>query len=94
MPAPAFNPRLKAAILDILENQLRDNDPPETKATLERLLAQGIDPDEARRLIGCVIVGELFIVLKSSTAFDRERFTSRLALLPEMPWFDEEPDES
>jgi hypothetical protein len=74
--------------MDVLDNQLRDNDPPETRHTFERLKAEGIEDDEARRLLGCVIAGEIFAVMKTKQAFDRERFTSRLGMLPEMPWME------
>jgi hypothetical protein len=90
MKTPPFNPRLQAAIYDVLDNQLRDNNPPETKATLKRLLGQGIDRDEARRLIACVIVGEIFTLMKTNTPYDNKRFVSRLAGLPETPWLDDE----
>ena len=83
-------PQLKAAILEVLDNQLRDDDPPETRATLERLLASGIAPDEARRHIACVIAAEVFDVMRNGSPFDRERYISRLARLPEEPWFDDE----
>ncbi len=32
-----FNPHLQSAILEVVENQLAGNDPPETKKTYERL---------------------------------------------------------
>jgi len=91
MTEPAFNPKVQAALYDVLDNQLKDGDPPETRRTLERLLAAGIERDEARRLIACVIAGEIFSVLKTNMAFDRDRFVGRLSLLPEMPWMDDEP---
>ena len=40
------NPRLKASFLEVVENQLKANDPPETKQTLDRLVAQGISRDD------------------------------------------------
>ena len=87
---PRDRPVLRAALMDVLDNQIRDNDPPETRATLERLLALGIDREEARRLLGCVIASELFDVMKSNTPFDRKRFVTRLHSLPAMPWADEQ----
>jgi hypothetical protein len=87
---PRDRPMLRAALMDVLDNQLRDNDPPETRATLERLLALGSDREEARRLLACVIASEIFDVMKSNTPFDRERFVTRLHLLPAMPWADEQ----
>ena len=47
------NPHLNAAVMEVVENQLRDCDPPETKQTFDRLLAQGVCEREARRLIAC-----------------------------------------
>ncbi|MEI2610118.1 MAG: hypothetical protein V9G20_15960 [Candidatus Promineifilaceae bacterium] len=43
---------LKATTLEIVENQLRDNSPPETKVTYDRLLAKGYSDQEARELMG------------------------------------------
>jgi len=33
------NPHLKAAILQVVDNQILANDPPETKQTLDRLIS-------------------------------------------------------
>src|SRR4051812_29781149 len=85
-------PELGATILEVLDNQLRDDNPPETRQTLERLLKRGIDRTEARRLIACVIAAELFAVMKTGRGFDRERFVTRLHTLPAMPWDTMEED--
>jgi len=80
------NPRLKAAILEVVENQLRDNNPPETKQTYERLLQEGHSAKEAKRLIGCVVSSEIFDILKKQEAFNPARFVKALNKLPKMPW--------
>src|SRR4051794_28817784 len=89
------NPQLNAAIMEALDNQLRDNDPPETRQTLERLKASGIAEPEVRRLIACVLAAEIADVMKTHTPFNLERFVSRLNNLPAMPWddalYEEEP---
>jgi len=46
------NPRLKLLILQAVDNQLRANDPPETKQTLDRLISEGYSKKEAKELIG------------------------------------------
>ena len=89
MSTPAYNPMVQAALYDVLDTQLRDGDPPETRATFTRLLDEGVEEKEARRLIGCVIAAEIFAVMKSKKSFDRERFVGRLETLPEMPWLEE-----
>ena len=80
------NPHLKVAIMEIVENQLRDRDPPETKETLDRLLAEGHDEDEARRLIACVVVSEIFDIMKKCETFDATRYAQALASLPNLPF--------
>ena len=80
------NPHLKAAILQVVNNQIKANDPPETKQTLDRLLSEGHSEKEAKRLIGCVVSSEIFDVLKNQEEFDRERFVIALNRLPKSPW--------
>jgi len=47
----ADDPKLaRRAILDAVENQLRENSPPEANATLERLTAAGYSKADAKRL--------------------------------------------
>jgi hypothetical protein len=80
------NSALKRAILEVVNNQLERLDPPETKATYDRLVASGISDQEARRLIGCVISSEIFDVLKQQQPFDHARFVKALNKLPKLPW--------
>ena len=79
------NPYLKAAILEAVENQMRDNDPPETNQTYDRLLQEGHSEEDAKRLIGCVIVSEMFDILKKKQEFKLDRFIKALQKLPELP---------
>ena len=80
------NPYLKAAILEVVDNQISDNDPPQTRQTYERLLASGLEEPEARRLIGCVVVSEIFAILKKNEMFNLKRFVAALERLPKLPW--------
>ena len=80
------NPALKREILEVVNNQLERLDPPETKATYDRLIADGISDQEARRLIGCVVSSEIFDVLKLQQPFDHARFVKALNKLPKLPW--------
>jgi hypothetical protein len=77
---------LKHAIFETIQNQIQNNDPPETKQTLDRLLAEGFPEDEAMNLIGCVVTTEIFEVLKYQRPFNLERFVNALKRLPELPW--------
>ena len=89
MPNPA-NPRLRQAILDVVNNQLRDGDPPETADTLERLLREGYSREQAIELIGTVVVSEIFEVLKEGRPYDPVRFVAALRSLPRLPWESEQ----
>ena len=75
----------KAVILETVENQLRDNNPPETRQTYERLLAEGYSDKDARLLIGSIVVHQLYRVLKTRSPYNQEAFVADLARLPELP---------
>ena len=81
----ASNPHLRRAILEVVENQLRAGTPPETRATLERLMADGSSRANALEYIGCVVASEIFDVLKSGQPFDESRFVAALRALPRLP---------
>lgn len=77
------NPRVNATVLEVVDNQLRDLDPPETKATYDRLLAAGYDDGQAREMIGRVVLMEVLAVLQGGEPYDEQRYTAALARLPE-----------
>jgi len=80
------NPRLKAMIMEVVDNQLRANDPPETRFTLERLIAEGKSENEAKELIACVVTTEIFDIMKNKEEFDHQRYADALNKLPQLPW--------
>ena len=80
------NPMLTAAILEIVQNQLEAGNPPETKQTFERLVREGQAPEDAQRLIGCVVVSEIVAVLQRGEAYNEARFVAALQRLPQLPW--------
>jgi hypothetical protein len=82
------NERLHRAVLEVVDNQIRDLNPPATKETFDRLVREGHDVDEARRLIGCVVASEIFDVLKNLEPFDEKRFVAALHNLPTLPFDD------
>ncbi len=80
------NPRLKAIVLQIVEKQLEDNEPPETKATLRRLVGEGHEEDRAKELIGCVVTTVVYDVLKNEQKYNRIKYVNALNKLPQLPW--------
>jgi hypothetical protein len=84
------NPHLQAAIIEVVENQLRNDDPPQTRQTFKRHIEAGHSEKEAKRLIACVVSAEIFDVLKKNEPFNLDRFVKGLNKLPTMPWEEEE----
>ena len=79
------NPRLKAVFLEVVENQINDNDPPETRETLERLMAEGISEDDAKIYIAQAVCVEVWDTMKNGKEFDMERYVRNLHDLPAEP---------
>ena len=73
------------AIVEVIENQLRDNDPPEVMHTLDRLMAMGESRENAIRYIACALSIEIFETVKNRTPYDNERYTKNLKALPKLP---------
>ena len=78
--------RAGAEILLAVEKQLTENKPPQVAWTLERLLAEGIEREEALKYIACALSIEIFEVLKHGATYDEARYLRNLARLPELPW--------
>jgi hypothetical protein len=82
---PETNPQLAAAILAIVDAQLHDGTPPETRHTFDRLVAAGYTPEGARQLLAHVVVREIFTVMARGERYDAARFVAALQRLPALP---------
>jgi len=71
--------------VEIVDNQLRDYDPPETRHTFERLIAQGISEEDAKIYIAQAVCVEVYDVMKSKKPYNRERYIKNLERLPQEP---------
>ncbi|NUQ22352.1 MAG: hypothetical protein HUU34_00250 [Saprospiraceae bacterium] len=80
---------LKQSMLMAVENQLKSNNPPETTATLQRLMSEGYSRQAALELIASVLISEVFDVVESNEPYNENRYVSRLKQLPTLP-FDEQ----
>ena len=76
------NKYLKKDIEEILENQLKDEELPETKITYKRLIGLGYADFETRQLISQCIVAEIYDVIKEQKPFNKARYVSNLNRLP------------
>ena len=72
------NVRLKKTILEVVENQLRDNDPPETGQAYRALIDAGYSQKEAKEKIGAVVLSEIYDVLKEDKPYNEQRFKAAL----------------
>lgn len=82
--APETSPHLAAAILEIVDTQLRERTPPETRQTFDRLMAEGYTPEGARQLLAHVVVREIFSVMARGEHYDQRRFVAALQQLPSL----------
>ena len=82
------NEIVREQIFEIIKNQLKANNPPETKLTFERLKGLGYSELDAKKLIGQCIAVELFNIMKYKKPFDESRYISNLKKLPEKPFDD------
>ncbi|HEX9827872.1 MAG TPA: hypothetical protein VGA80_14830 [Flavobacteriaceae bacterium] len=80
------NEILREQIFEIIKNQLRDNDPPETKVTYDRLRKQGFDDFQTRQMIGQCIAVELFEVIRFKKPYNNKRYIVNLKKLPTEPF--------
>lgn len=69
----------------IIDKQIRRNEPPETALTYQRLLEDSFTDIEARRLIAMAVHVELFRLMKYGEAFNQKRFIENLNGLPDLP---------
>lgn len=76
---------LRATFLKAVETYLRDNDPPETRLTLSRLMAEGWSAEDAKMLIAQCVAVEIFQAGKFDEEFNEARFKKNLANLPNEP---------
>jgi len=74
------------AIFEIIENQIRDGNPPLVRETLSRLISEGRSREDAMKLIGCALSVELFEIMKNNETFNSKRYDNNLSKLPELPW--------
>lgn len=58
------NLRLKKTILEVVDNQLKDNNPPCTRDVYEKLINAGYSKSEAKDKIGAVALTEIYDILK------------------------------
>ena len=72
---------LKQHILDVVDNQLRDNNPPIARETYERLKADGYTSQQAKEKIAAVVVEDIYEIMKNNTPHNEAEYEKRLRAL-------------
>ena len=67
------------AFLDTVMNQLETGDPPETKATLDRLMSEGYSKSQALQAIAAVLRVEMSRMINEMKPFDSARYAELLS---------------
>jgi len=80
-----LDPRIQNAVVAVVNTQIDSNDPPETGLTFLRLVNEGYTPEEAKDLIGCVVLSEVFDVIRDGEKFNLQRYVTALNCLPAIP---------
>ena len=80
------NEIVREQIFEIIRNQIKGNDPPETKITYNRLKTMGYNDFETNQLIGQCVAIEIFQVMKFKEPFDEKRYIRNLKNLPNEPF--------
>ena len=74
-----YNPRLRKLILEVVENQMRDNNPPITNITFNRLLSEGYTKKQAKEIIAVIVTNHIYDIMKYKRPFNEEQYTKDLS---------------
>jgi Holliday junction resolvasome RuvABC DNA-binding subunit len=72
---------LKRTILEVVDNQLRENNPPITKNTFERLKQLGYTEQQAKERISAILIEEIYDVMKNGELYNEKRYNNKLSKL-------------
>ena len=75
------NYRLKALLLEVVDNQMKNNDPPVTNEAFKRLVSEGYSPEKAKERIASVVVEYIFYIMKYGNTFDLKKYIDDLKAL-------------
>jgi hypothetical protein len=75
----------KEIFLATVDEQLDKNDPPQTRATLDRLKKEGYAEEDAKLVIAQCVASEMVKVVSTKAPFNASRFVKCLEKLPNPP---------
>ncbi len=80
-PGEDENPFLHVSMHELLEKQIASDDPPGTRAALDRLVAKGETRHDAIHTILRVLIHELYQMTQGQRSFDHEGYKNKLEKL-------------
>ncbi len=80
-----YNPHLRAAFLEVVENQLETNDPPKAREAFNRLVSLGISEEDAKIYIAQAVCVEIYNIHKHKKPSNLKRYVKNLKRLPKEP---------
>jgi len=80
-----MNEILNQQFIWIVDNQINENHPPETKETYQRLQKLGFSEGDSKKLIAQCVGYEMFEIMKNKNIFNEKRFIKNLKNLPTEP---------
>lgn len=82
----------REALFEAIENQMKADNPRETKETFDRLRAAGYSRKETMKFLACVLLVELNEMVRDNRMYDEPSYVNKLKALPQMPWENEPED--
>lgn len=79
----------KLIMIEVIEDQLKENDSVKVKSTLNRLMSLGIRRQVAIEYIASALLVEIYAVVNHSENFDTQRYEKNLDNLPDLSWKNE-----
>ena len=72
------NKYLKNSILEVVDDQLKMNEPACTRQTFDRLIELGSNEKEAKEKISAVLLEEMYYILKYKKKLDEQKYADKL----------------
>lgn len=73
---------LHKIMIQTVEKQISDNDPPAARQAFERLVKNGTDEETAKDMIASIIAEEIYVMMKNDKKINLENYIKRLEKLP------------
>ncbi len=76
---------IRQQFMEVVDNQLKADNPKKTRQTLKRLQGLGYSEIEAKSLIAQCVAAEMYKVLESNEPYNAVRYVATLHNLPNPP---------